>query len=133
MKTFLAFALAAFAAGARGAPRANIAGSTWNLQVNRDATTLVIDTQARPGSPGNTTCRTINGTIGIAPIRGWYCPITGRIHFHHRNISNGVTVRAFTGNLSDELAGSPSLMAGTAMVVNAAFGDLGEYNFSASE
>jgi hypothetical protein len=133
MKTFFALALAAAAAGAQAAPPANIAGSTWTIQINRASDTLVINAQAGPGAPGNATCRIINGTLGIAPVRGVYCPDTGRITFHHRNIASGISVRAFTGNLSDELAGSPNLMAGTVMVLNAAFGDLGEYNFSASE
>jgi hypothetical protein len=133
MKTILALALAAAAAGVQAVPPANIAGSTWNIQINRATDTLVINTQAGPGAPGNATCRAINGTLGIAPVRGWYCPDTGRIHFHHRNLSNATTMRAFTGNLSDQLAGSPNLMAGTVMVMNAAFGDLGEYNFSATE
>lgn len=134
MKQMLALVLAASAAAlAHATPPANVAGTSWNLQVNRDTNVLAINTQAGPGAPGNATCRSINGTLGIAPVRGWYCPATGRIVFHHRNIGSGITMRAFVGNVADEVAGSPNLMAGTATVMNAAFGDLGEYNFSASE
>jgi hypothetical protein len=35
------------------------------------------------------------------------------------------------GNVSDDVIGQPLHMAGTMTVLDAAFGDLGEYNFSA--
>ena len=87
-----------------------------------------------PGAPGATNCRTINGTLGNVDvkIRGWYCPSTGRIHFVHRNLDSGDAVRVFTGNVSDQVAGQPLSMAGTMTVLISAFGDLGEYNFSAT-
>ena len=66
-------------------------------------------------------------------IHGWYCPSTGRIHFKHNNLSTNVTVRVFIGNVSDEVSGLPLLMSGTVMVDYAAFGSLGEYNFSATQ
>ena len=76
------------------------------LQTNLDAVLLVINTQGGPGAPGAATCRTINGDIGnVAHIRGMYCPATGRILFVHRNLDSGDTVRVFSGNVSDFVAG----------------------------
>ena len=70
---------------------------------------------------------------GIADIRGWYCPSTGRIHFLHTNAENkDFVVRVFTGNVSDTVSGQPLHMAGIATVLISPFGDLGEYNFSAT-
>ena len=84
--------------------------------------------------PGAETCRHINGDIGnVAHIRGWYCPSTGRIHFVHKNLGSGNAVRVFTGNLSDDVLGETLYMGGTMTVLDAAFGDLGEYNFSATQ
>ena len=116
---------------AAAAPPANLAGTTWTVQANRNTVQLVINTQAAEGAPFQAICRTINGEIGIAPIRGWYCPSTGRIHFKHNNVNSDVTVRIFTGNLSDDVPGQPLYMAGTMTVVNTGFGNLGEFNFSA--
>lgn len=110
---------------------ANVAGTTWTVQANRSVEQLVITHQGGPGTAGGATCLTIIGTIGIAPVRGWYCPSTGRIHFRHNNISTGATVRVFTGSVSDEVIGQPLYMAGTMMIDYATFGELGEYNFSA--
>ena len=123
-----------FAAGSASAERpANLGGSTWTLQTNRDAVQLVITTQGGAGAPGAATCRHINGDIGnVAHIRGWYCPATGRIHFQHKNLGTGNAVRIFTGNVSDDVIGQTLYMAGTMTVLDAAFGDLGEYNFSAT-
>jgi len=45
----------------------------------------------------------------------------------------GNAVRIFTGNVSDEVVGETLYMAGTMTVLDAAFGDLGEYNFSATQ
>jgi hypothetical protein len=136
----LAFGVAAaalFAAGSASAERpASLAGTTWTVQTNRDAVQLVIETQGGPGAPGAVNCRTINGHFNIsAPeiaIRGWYCPSTGRIHFVHRNLASGDAVRVFTGNVSDNVIGQTLYMAGTMTVLISAFGDLGEYNFSAT-
>jgi len=133
----LAVATAAFlVAGAASAERpANLAGTTWTLQVNRDVRQLVIDTQGGPGAPGAATCRHINGTLNTTPdiaVQGWYCPSTGRIHLVHKNFGNGNAVRIFTGNVSDDVIGQPLYMAGTMTVLAIAFGDLGEYNFAAT-
>jgi hypothetical protein len=122
------------AAGNASAERPeNLAGTTWTLLANRDTVQLVIATQAGPGAPGANICRHIDGQIGIASIHGWYCPSTGRIHFLHNNLSSGVTVRTFSGHVSDEAPGRPLYMAGTMTVEAIAFGDLGEYNFSATD
>ena len=61
-----------------------------------------------------------------------YCPSTGRFQFVHRNADNQNTVRVFTGNLSDDVPGQAVFMAGTVTVLDAAFGDLGGSNFSAT-
>ncbi|MEO8122748.1 MAG: hypothetical protein ABI633_01735 [Burkholderiales bacterium] len=131
----VALALAVGLAGSAFADRpANIAGTTWTLQTNRDASQLVIDTQGGPGAPGAANCRSIDGTLSTSQdikVNGWYCPSTGRIHFVHRNLNSRLAVRVFTGNVSDELIGQPLHMAGTMTVLVSAFGDLGEYNFSA--
>jgi hypothetical protein len=133
--TTLAIAAATvLAATAVSAERpANLAGTTWTVQTNRDVVELVITSQGGPGAPGAATCRHIDGVIGnVAHIRGWYCPLTGRIHFVHRNLGSGDAVRIFTGNVSDGLVGEGLSMAGTMTVLISAFGDLGEYNFSAT-
>jgi hypothetical protein len=50
----------------------------------------------------------------------------------HRNFDSGDAVRIFTGNVSDTVPGQPLFMAGTMTVLISAFGDLGEYHFSAT-
>ena len=55
------------------------------------------------------------------------------IHFVHQNVNSDIAVRVFTGNVSDDVSGEGLYMAGTATVLISAFGDLGEYNFSATE
>lgn len=139
MKSTFTLAIAAaacLAAGNASAERpANLAGTTWTLQANRDVLQLIINTQAGPGAPGAATCRHISGTLNTTPdieVRGWYCPETGRIHFVHRNLNSGIAMRIFTGNVSDDVVGQPLYMAGTMTVLAIAFGDLGEYNFSAT-
>jgi hypothetical protein len=67
----------------------------------------------------------------FAHVDGWYCPATGRIHFVHKNEGSGNAVRVFTGNVSDDAIGQTPYMAGTTTVLDAGFGDLGEYNISA--
>jgi hypothetical protein len=128
------FLTALLCAGTAQAERpANLGGTTWTLQTNRDTVQLVITSQAGPGAPGAETCRHINGDIGnVAHVKGWYCPLTGRIHFVHRNLGSGDAVRVFTGNVSDDVIGQPLYMSGTMTVLAIAFGDLGEYNFAAT-
>lgn len=116
------------------APPASVANRTWILDINGSSEEIFIDTQAGPGAPGNATCRRITGQLrGIPEFSGFYCPLTGRIHIVHRNLSSNLPMRTFTGTVSDEVAGQPLFMAGTATVLNANFGDLGEYVFSARE
>lgn len=138
-KTVVTTGIAAVAAAtalvsgtASAAPPANLGGTVWTIQINRDVNQLEITSQGGPGAPGSATCRVINGTFGIANIRGWYCPSTGRIHFVHKNAGSANAERIFTGNLSDDVPGQRLYMGGTVTVLDAAFGDLGEYNFSAS-
>lgn len=119
----------------------NIANTTWTMQVNRDVEELTITTQGA-GAAGTEACRVINGELGdptlppIIKIRGWYCPSTGRIHFRHLNLDNANTVRTFSGHVSD-VADDPLdetlHMSGTMAVEDKVFGDLGEYNFSATK
>ena len=128
MRPILALAVATatlFAAGSASAERpANLTGTTWTLQTNRDPVHLVITTQGGPGAPGAATCRHINGDVGnVAHIRGWYCPATG----------SGNAVRVFTGDVTDVVSGEPLQMAGTMTVLASVFGDLGEYGFSATQ
>lgn len=134
---FTVAATASLAASTAFAARPdNIANTTWTVQANRDVEQLVITHQGGPGAPGAATCRVIVGTIGIAPIHGWFCPATGRIHFNHKNLDSGHTVRTFTGNVSDvsdDPRNETLCMSGTMAVVNAAFDDLGEYNFAATK
>jgi hypothetical protein len=131
---FVAAAVAGVGAGpASAAPPGSLGNTNWTMQVNRDVAQLVITSQSGPGAPGAATCRVINGTFGIANIRGWYCPVTGRIQFVHKNAGSGNAVRVFTGNVSDDDPGGTVYMAGTMSVLDAAFGDYGEYNFSATK
>lgn len=127
----IASALAIACGVASAAPPANLAGTTWTVQVNRDSEQLVITAQGGPGAPGSAVCRVLVGTIGVAPVRGWYCPSTGRIHLRHNNLNSGYTMRVFSGNVSDEVIGQRQYMGGTVAIENAAFGDLGERNFAA--
>jgi hypothetical protein len=50
----------------------------------------------------------------------------------HRNADNQNAVRVFSGNLADDVPGQARYMGGTVMVLDAAFGDLGEYPFFAT-
>jgi hypothetical protein len=135
LKTFtFGVTAAAFLAAATvsAAPPASLGNTVWNLQINREVVQLVITSQSGPGAPGAATCRIINGELGVASIRGHYCPSTGRIHFVHRNADNQNAVRVFTGNLADDVPGQARYMGGTVTVLDAAFGDLGEYPFFAT-
>jgi hypothetical protein len=119
--------------GASAERPANLANTVWTLQANLEAEQLVITTQGGPGAPGATNCRTIRGEVrGIAPVNGLYCPASGRIILVHKNVTTDVPVRLFSGYVSDQVTGQLLHMAGTMTVLNPAFGDLGEYNFSAT-
>ena len=136
MKSMLSFTIAIVltAGAASAAPPASVANRTWILDIDGSSLEVFIDTQAGPGAPGQTNCQQVEGKInGIAPIGGWYCPATGRIHLVHRNLTSKLAMRTFTGVVSDQVDGQPLFMAGTATVLYAAFGDLGEYVFSARE
>jgi hypothetical protein len=132
--TFALVATFLWAGTASAARPTTVANTTWTLQTNLDVTTLFITTQGGPGAPGAANCRVINGhfeNVNVT-IRGLYCPTTGKIVFVHRNLTSGDAVRLFTGSVSDKVTGQPLSMAGTMTVLISAFGDLGEYNFSAT-
>jgi hypothetical protein len=114
------------------APPESVVG-TWLMQNNQTQEQLTVTNQGGPGSPAGETCREIIGTLGVAPIEGFYCPTTGRLHMLHKNVFTKAVVRVFTGNLSDSVAAQPDRMAGTMTVVNIAFGPFGEFSFSASK
>ncbi|MBC7940417.1 MAG: hypothetical protein H7Z19_11735 [Chitinophagaceae bacterium] len=126
---------ACFVAGTAWAQRpTDLSGTTWTLQANRSTAQLVINTQGGAGAPGAAVCQHIDANLNTTPdikATGWYCPATGRIHLVHRNLDSKIAVRVFTGNVSDAVIGQPLHMAGTMTVLISAFGDLGEYNFSA--
>ena len=94
------FFAALLCAGTAQAERpANLGGTTWTLQTNRDTVQLVITSQAGPGAPGAETCRHITGDIGKGAHPRLVRPLTGRIHFVHRNLGSGDAVRVFTGSV----------------------------------
>jgi hypothetical protein len=119
-----------FAASASAAPPESVRG-VWTILTTNGYTTLDIAAQGGAGAPGASECRHINGTVSIADVRGWYCPESGRIHFIHYNYTTDVPVRTFTGAVSVDEDGAMH-MAGTYTVLAIAFGDLGEYPFSAN-
>jgi hypothetical protein len=120
-----------FAGAAAAAPPESVRG-VWTILTTGGYTTLDISAQGGPGAPGASECRHINGFISIADIRGWYCPESGRIHFVHYNYTTDAPVRTFTGAVSVDETGAMH-MAGTYTVLAIAFGDLGEYPFSANK
>jgi hypothetical protein len=125
----LAFvALAAMPVSA--APPESVRG-TWVIQTTNGYTTLDISAQGGAGAPGASECRHINGFVDIADVRGFYCPKSGRIHFIHYNYSTHAPVRTFTGAVSVDASGAMH-MAGTYNVLAIAFGNLGEYPFTAT-
>ena len=124
---FFALALAA-AAPSFAAPPANVAG-IWTLVVDQQLETLDI----AQGGVGLGPCPPITGKIGIATVRGFYCPATGRLYFHHSNFSTDVTVRTFDGVVAAAANGLPVQVAGKVTVVNTNFAPHGDYPFSGSK
>jgi hypothetical protein len=122
--------IATATAPAWGARPANLAGTTWTVQINGTSEQLVITHQGGTGTAGGSACVRVQGTIGPAPLRGWYCSLTGRLHLKHNNMDSGATVRTIDAHVSDEVVGQPLYLGGTVWVEDAAFGELGAYNFS---
>lgn len=113
---------------ANAAPLANVSG-TWTIVGNQHAGLLRLS-QSIGG-----VCPAINGTIypGTTvshPVRGYYCPSTGRIAFARKNTA-GVVIQTWVGNVSDVVAGAPHRMGGTFHALDTAAGSgiLGEYHF----
>ena len=119
------------AVSAFAAPPESVRG-VWNILTSGGYTTLDISAQGGAGAPGASECRHIEGLLSIADVRGWYCPESGRIHFIHYNYTTDAPVRTFTGAVSQDASGAMH-MAGTYTVLAIAFGDLGEYPFSANK
>ena len=121
------------ASAALAAPPANVVG-TWNVVLEANQTeVLIIASQSGPGAPGASRCRIVSGTIGIAPVRGYYCVDSGQFHILHNNLSTGRTVRDFSGVVSEDPATGDVQIAGTFHVLAVAFGDYGEKPFSATK
>ncbi|MBM4255304.1 MAG: hypothetical protein FJ147_05340 [Deltaproteobacteria bacterium] len=113
---------------ANAAPLANVSG-TWTIVGNQHVGSLTLSQGI--GTP----CAPINGTIypGTSvshPVRGYYCPATGRLAFA-RNNSTGVVIQTWVGNVSDVITGAPHRMGGTFHALDAASGSgvIGEYHF----
>jgi hypothetical protein len=125
---------AALTVGTASAARPDsVRNTTWTLQTNRAPAQLVIATQFESGAPGNAICRLIDGTIDDdTAVSGWYCPSNGRIHFVHKNQDSGDAVRVFFGNVNGDALGHPVSIIGGMTVLISEFGDLGEYNFTAT-
>jgi hypothetical protein len=124
---FCALALAA-AATSFAAPPPNVAG-IWTLVVDQKLETLDI----AQGGVGLGPCPPITGKIGIATVRGFYCPATGQLYFHHSNFHTDVTVRTFDGVVAAAANGLPMQVAGKVTVVDKAFAPHGTYPFSGSK
>jgi hypothetical protein len=124
---YLAFALSC-ATAAMAVPPANVAG-VWTLTVDQQLETLDI----AQGGPGLGVCPPITGKIGIATVRGFYCPGTGWLYFHHSNFTTDVTVRTFDGVVTAAANGLPMQVAGKVTVVNTVFAPHGDYPFSGSK
>jgi hypothetical protein len=118
--------LFATAASADGWPP-SVVGS-WSVLGNQSLGTLSITSQAPSGQ-----CRKILGTIYGNPIEGFYCPFSGRIHFVRKDNVTNDTSQAWTGNLSQAIAGQPLRMGGVFSSVGPGGGSLGEYNFHATK
>lgn len=133
LRPLLAALLAAASAASHAAPPANIANTTWTLRVDGGADeVLFIDLQWGPGAPGNAYCRAIRGNLaGFVPVHGWYCPSDGRFHLLHTHVQSGAVMRAFMGNVADEVAGQPLRIRGATAIHHSGFGDLGEVPFRA--
>jgi hypothetical protein len=116
---------------ASATPPASVVGS-WVATIDGTATTIDITAQGGGGGPGGSACRLIVGSLGIAPLRGYYCLDTGEVAFLHNNLDSGLTVRTFSGSVSMDALGVTN-MAGTFRVMNIAFGPFGEFPFWASK
>jgi hypothetical protein len=121
----LAVATASLAAGAAQAAQqwpASIVGN-WAALSNQTSLTVSITSQS-----GGATCNQIAGTIGSDTLLGYYCPGSGRFNFLRSNSPSG-TYQAYTGNLSENVAGN--------VVMTGTFADYidspqGEFSFIAS-
>lgn len=122
-----------FSAGqADAAPWPASVVGVWQGFANTSAVTLRVSTQGAAGA-----CRAITGTLTDVgpggqsnPVRGFYCPSTGRFSFLRNNATTGRTFQVYSGNLSD--AGRTLQMSGIFAEEHQA-GALGEYSFYATK
>jgi hypothetical protein len=120
-----------FCAGvAAAAPPTSVWG-TWTLLANQVYETLTITSQGNLATP----CKVIAGTVGgaAAPVNGFYCPTTGRIHFIHKNLFTNLPMRVFDGIVFDRVVGSPDRIGGTYTSDYAPVLPFGYYGFGASK
>jgi hypothetical protein len=93
----------------------------WNVNANNSVGTLSINTQSSTGN-----CRSITGTIFGNPLKsGFYCPLSGRIHFIRQQ--NGNSFQVYSANLSQN---ATTLRMGGLF---SDFGQPGEYSFFGSK
>lgn len=118
----------AWSSMASAAPLASVTG-VWSIVGNQHAGGLILNQFAAA-----TQCKPVIGTIYPGtlnhPVRGYYCPATGRIAFARKN-NAGVVIQTWVGNVSDVVAGQPHRMGGTFHALDSAAGagTLGEYHF----
>jgi hypothetical protein len=125
----LALGMVAVISSANAEPWPPSVVGVWDVYANQNHLTMTIRTE---GSTGD--CRPIGGQIqnvGSAEaedIRGFYCPMSGRISFLRVTPSNGNVFQTWTGNLSDP--GTRVLIGGTFVAFGA---NNGEYSFYATK
>ena len=117
-------------AAASAAPPTSLINTTWDLVADNESVTMHIDTQGALG-----TCKAINGTLGNVgvPIRGFYCPKTGQLHFIHKNLATLLPMRVFDGIVWDASQGGPYQMSGTYTSDYAPVKPYGYYGFVATQ
>ena len=127
--SLLTAAAAVYTGSVSAAPPTTLMNTTWNLVADQESVTMYITSQGALG-----TCKLIIGTLGNVdvPIRGFYCPNTGRVHFIHKNLSTLLPMRVFDGIVWDASQDLPYQMSGTYTSDYAPVKPFGYYGFSAT-